>query len=382
MGSKRVPLAEVRDLIRIGGPLPFRVLDALERLLLNEGQVIHDEAQFETLTERGAWAERAVVDAVRKALAAGAPAPVAVQLSLFDRWERLLWQFDKLARGLITLEMPGANLTTFYGALAALVDRDEDIALYLCTRQGEHRFGLYPVRHPVHCAVLATLTARQLGWNEAGVEALGCAALSMNLGILELQAAMAEQADPPTKRQLEQIRAHPDAAVALLRASGITDEEWLTIISEHHEHNGGGGYPKNKADVHPGAHVLRSIDVYMAKISARATRPGVLPQLAIRQLFQQGPGDPLSMAVIRTLGVHPPGSLVKLQSGEIAVAIRRPATGTHPLVATLSDKSGRPTGETHRRNTADPGFGVQAPHAGGKEYARILPERVYGLVNG
>jgi hypothetical protein len=380
--SDRVPLADVRDLLHIGGPLPFRILDAQERLLLNEGQVIQDEGQFEALTERGAWAERASVDAERKARAAATSPPVVVQLSLFDRWERLLWQFDKLARGMVRHEVPGSDLSSFHGALRALVDRDPDIALFLCTRQEDHRFALYPLRHSIHCAVLATLASRQLGWDEARINALGCAALSMNLGILELQAIMAEQDDPPTKRQLDQIRAHPAAAVTLLRASGIVDEDWLAIVADHHEHQGGGGYPGDKADVHPSAHVLRSIDVYMAKISPRAKRPGLLPQLAVRQLFQQNPGDPLSMAVIKTLGVHPPGSLVKLHSGEIAVAIRRPAAGTHPLVATLSDRNGRPTGETHRRNTAEPDYVVEAPLVVTKEFARILPERVYGLVAG
>src|SRR6476469_7122546 len=99
--SNRVPLADVRDIIHIGSPLPFKVLDRMERLLLNEGQVVLDEAQFEALTERGAWAERSVVEAERKARAAAASPPVVVKLSLFDRWERLLWQFDKLARGLV-----------------------------------------------------------------------------------------------------------------------------------------------------------------------------------------------------------------------------------------------------------------------------------------
>lgn len=380
--SDRVPLAEVRDLLHIGSPLPFRILDAQERLLLNEGQLIHDEAQFDALIERGAWASRASVDAERRARAAAAAPPVVVQLSLFDRWERLLWQFDKLARGLVRRELPGAHLQPFHKALCALVDRDPDIALFLCTRQEDHRFALYPLRHSIHCAVLATLAGRQLGLDDIGIDALGYAALTMNLGILELQATMAEQDDPPTKKQMEQIRAHPDAAVALLRSAGIVDDRWLSNVADHHEHAGGGGYPRGKTEVDQGARVLRNIDVYMAKISPRAKRPGIAPQLAVRQLFQQDPGDPLSMAIIKTLGVHPPGSLVKLRSGEVAVAIRRPAAGTHPLVATLSDRNGRPSGETHRRNTAEAAYDVEAPLSGSKEFARILPERVYGLVSG
>lgn len=380
--SDRVPLAKVRDLIHIGAPLSFRVLDAEERLLLNEGQIIHDETQFIALTERGAWAERDSVEALRKARAAAASAPVVVQLSLFDRWERLLWRFDKLARALVHGEVPGAELIAFYVALCELVDKDPDIALYLRAWQEGHRFALYPIRHAIDCSVLATLIARQLAWDDARTDALGCAALSMNLGILELQATLAEQEDPPTKRQLDQIRAHPDATVALLRAVGIVDEDWLTIVGDHHEHRGGGGYPRNKAEVHLGAHLLRCIDVYMAKISARAARPPVVAQVAVRQLFQQDPSDPLSMAFVKTLGVYPPGSLVKLRSGEVGVVIRRPTTGTQPLVATLSDRHGKPTGETHRRNTAEQDYRVEAALTWSKEFARILPERVYGLVSG
>ncbi len=87
------------------------------------------------------------------------------------------------------------------------------------------------------------------------------------------------------------------------------------------------------------------------------------------------------MAMIKTLGVHPPGSLVRLSSGEVGVSIRRPAAGTHPLVATLSDKNGRPSGDTHRRDTAQPEFAVEGPLLDTTAFPRVLPERVYGLIS-
>jgi hypothetical protein len=88
------------------------------------------------------------------------------------------------------------------------------------------------------------------------------------------------------------------------------------------------------------------------------------------------------MAVVKTLGVHPPGSLVQLRSGEIAVSIRRPPRGTQPIVATLSDTTGRPSAQTHRRDTAQPEFAVVGLPADTTHYARVLPERVYGVVSG
>lgn len=381
--SDRIPLEQVRDLLLVGHALPFRVLDAQERLLLNEGHVLLDEAQFEALVERGAWAERALVEAERTARAAAARAAAIVpELSLFDRWERLLWQFDKCARAVARREARGDALLALYASLQALVDRDPDVALFLCIRQEDRRFALYPLRHSIHCAVLALLTGRQLGWPEARCASLACAALTMNLSMFELQALMAEQDTPATKKQLEQIRAHPDATVALLRSAGIDDEVWLSAIAQHHEQAEGAGYPQGLTQIADEAQLLRAADVYMAKISPRAKRVPLAPQTAIRQLFQQRPGDPLAMAMIKTVGVHPPGALVQLQSGEVAVAIRRPAAGTSPLVATLSDRSGRPIGETHRRDTAQPEFAVVGPLADAKAFPRVLPERVYGLIAG
>jgi hypothetical protein len=379
--SERVPLPAVRDLLAIGQPLPFRILDAQGRLLLNAGHLLVEEAQYESLLERGAWAERPAVEAERKARASAASAvPSLHALSLFDHWSRLLWRFEKLARQLVARQAGPAELASFLDDLRALVEADADVALFLCVRQDDRRFALYPLTHALHCATIALISGKQLGWSTAQVDALASAALTMNLPIFELQAAMAEQGEPPTARQMREIRAHPVAAAELLRGLGVTDESWLRTLAEHHEQPGGQGYPQGIAAPSDAARVLRAIDVFMAKISPRAHRPAMTPQNAVRQLFQQNAGDPLAMGVIKSLGVHPPGSLVQLRSGEVAVSIRRPASGLHPVVATLSDARGRPTAQTQRRDCAMPEYAVVGAPDNIAEFQRVLPERVYGVV--
>jgi HD-GYP domain-containing protein (c-di-GMP phosphodiesterase class II) len=271
---------------------------------------------------------------------------------------------------------------TYWLALKQLIDTDPDVALFFCLRQSEHRYALYAQHHAIHCAVVTLLATRLLGWPLQRQDSMGCAALTMNLAMLELQAQMAEQSDPPTQRQRDRIRAHPEGAVALLRLAGITDAEWLTTVVQHHEHPKGDGYPHGLTQVTDAAQLLRLADVYMAKVSSRALRAPLTPVVAMRQLFQQQPGDPLAMALIKSLGIHPPGALVQLQSGEAAVVIRRPSTGTHPFVATLSDTRGLPVADTHRRDTAAAGFGIQGPLADTKSFARVLPDRVYGWIPG
>jgi len=232
--EERVPIEEVMDLIHVGEPLPFKVLDLQARLLLNDGQLIANERQFDLLVARGAWVDRQLVLA-RRGQAAGllatGRAPVERLFNLFDRWERQLWDLDALlrstARGVPTADQWSALVHD----LIATVDRDVDIALYGAVRQEDRRFALYPLAHALHVAVLCLLAARQAGWTASRQGSLVAAALSMNVAMMELQALMAEQDEPPRPRQLEQIRAHPLQAVQTLRQAGVSDMVWLRAVA-------------------------------------------------------------------------------------------------------------------------------------------------------
>jgi HD-GYP domain-containing protein (c-di-GMP phosphodiesterase class II) len=381
--TERVPLDEVRDLIALGVALPFRVLDAGDRLLLNEGQTVGSERQFDALIERGAWVERARVEEVRRArgLASSAGHGVVVerQATMFDLWERALWDLEDLYRRLSRGRATAAEIDGFAQSLLALIDRDVDIALFHCVRQDDRRFALYAISHGLHCAVVGLMLSRQLGWTVPGQAALVRAALTMNVSMAELQAQMAEQGDPPTSRQLEQIRAHPMQSVQLLQDAGVTDADWLAMVRDHHERDDGSGYPRGLRDVGEQARLLRTVDIFMAKISPRARRPPMTPQNAARQQFQAEGGQALGTALIRAIGVHPPGTLVQLKSGEIGVVARRPPGSAAPIVGTLTNTHGQPVPATHLRDAAQPDYAITAALAEPPNLPRILPERFYGM---
>lgn len=382
--TERVPLPEVRDLIVVGEPLPFRVLDAAGRLLLSTGQVVGSERQFETLVDRGAWVERPLVEEVRRARAGNAGGGPAVKVqriaTLFDLWERAIWELDDIYRRLARARAQAQEVQALAAQLRALVERDSDVALFHCVRQDDRRFALYAINHGLHCAVVGLLLARHLGWDDAAQTSLVCAALTMNVSMAELQAQMAEQGEPPTSRQTEQIRQHPMGSVKLLQAAGVSDAAWLTTVAEHHERDDGSGYPSGSTTASEPARVLHAVDVFMAKISPRAKRAPMTPQNAARQLFQQPGGQALGTALIRAIGVHPPGTLVQLKSGEVGVVARRPPGSAAPVVATLTNARGQPITATHQRDTTLADFAIAAPLAEAGDLPRILPERVYGMI--
>lgn len=379
--AERVPLDQVTHLMAVGEPLPFRVFDAQGRLLLNEGQKVLNDSQLQALVDRGAWVERSAVaalEAAAAAAAASAPATPSRRLSLFDTWEQPIWDLDRLFKATLA----GLHSAREWGELVqqvkAMVDRDADVALYVAHRQEDRRFALYPQAHALHCAVLCCLAARQARWAPSREDSLMGAALTMNVAMVDLQARMAEQRDPPSPRQIEQIRAHPHQGATLLQAAGIEDPVWLEAVRDHHETPDGRGYPAARAAVSEESRVLRHADVYMAKITARAFRPALAPRVAAAQLFQQSGGDALAVALIRSVGVHPPGTLVTLASGEVAVILRRGVGTSAPVACAISDTSGRPIAGSTIRQTQEPAFAITQKPVDPAAFRRIPGERVYG----
>jgi len=382
---QRVPLAEVQDLIAVGEPLPFRVLDAAGRLLLGTGHRVQSESQLEALLERGACVEREEAQAVRQARGLHVAPPDALhavrEATWFDAWEQQMWALDRLLRNLGRDPSQSDELQGLVDRQLALVSAQPDAALFLAVRQDDRRHALYALTHGMHCATVACLTGGLLGWAPARVRSVVGAALTMNLAIIELQAQMAEQTDPPTRRQMDQIRAHPQAAAQRLEASGLQDPCWLQAVREHHERREGAGYPQGLDQPDEAAQLLRAADVFTAKISPRQLRPALSPQVAARELYQQESGGPLAAALIRAVGVYPPGDLVLLRNGEAGVVAGRADADHAAVVVALADAQARPVPGAPRRDTGQADCAIAGLWPADRPHpARVLPEQVYGLL--
>lgn len=385
--SQRLPLSEVLDLMVVGQPLPFHVLDPHERRLLAQGNVVLSDSQLEALIARGAWVHADVAQAVRRersaGLVPGGAAPSAGRLhTLFDHWEQMVWNLDGSLRKLLSGHPSDQALNKLADELLALVTRHLDAALFVTVRQSEVRYALYALQHALHTATVLTVLTQQLGWSADQVKRLVLAALTMNVSMLELQAQMAQQPDPPSNRQRELIRAHPYESERLLRAAGVNDADWLAAVRDHHERPDGSGYPRSLTQVGELAYALRLGDVFTAKISPRAIRAPMPIQAATKQLFQEEKGGPLAVGLVKALGLYPPGELVRLKSGEIAVVTHRGPNATTPRVACITNRVGKVVASTDPRDTSNAEFAIVGalPEAERKGLPRILPERVYGLI--
>ena len=61
--------------------------------------------------------------------------------------------------------------------------------------------------------------------------------------------------------------------------------------------------------------------------------------------------DAAGSAIIKAVGIYPPGSFVRLASQEVAVVLRRGRRANEPLVASVLSRIGLPLGEPALRDT-------------------------------
>ncbi|MDZ4100690.1 MAG: HD domain-containing phosphohydrolase [Hydrogenophaga sp.] len=260
-----------------------------------------------------------------------------------ERLERLTAQTDKLWR-----EHPDDSLL---------------VLVQLLFDPGMH----YSATHALLTAGLCALVGPSAGMQATEQLALARAALTMNIGMTRAHDDMARQAGPLSEPQRKAVREHPQRSAEVLRQLGVTDTSWLQLVEDHHERPDGQGYPVGKSVKSTAHHLLQMADVYAACISPRKSRGGLLSQQVARELYlgADHTPDPLGALFIKNIGFYPPGSYVRLASGEVAVVVRRGAKANAPAVLAIVGRAGLPLGEPTLRDTTDPAFEVKASLAPG-----------------
>jgi HD-GYP domain-containing protein (c-di-GMP phosphodiesterase class II) len=192
------------------------------------------------------------------------------------------------------------------------------------------------VGHAVLSALLAAELAAATGGTRQSIMDIIGAALTMNLGSMALHDRMFEMPDVPGHRVSANVCVHPIDAAGLLERIGGIPSDWVAAVAQHHENVDGSGYPcgLKRANITLPARMLRIADTLAAKMMGRKTRPpqhwNIQQTRDVPHLIQHVFGadlkrlDQLLVRQLMTrLSAFPPGSLVRLSSGELAVVNRR-----------------------------------------------------------
>ena len=225
--------------------------------------------------------------------------------------------------------------------MQALLEQDTDASLYLLFQLASTSTRGYSSSHALVCGALCHITATALALPTLERTCLVRAAMTMNIGMTALQDTLALQKDRPSKEQQAAINSHAARGRLVLEALGVQDVLWLDTVAEHHSDikipGTGIGQLPPAARL---AHMLRTVDRYAALISPRQSRPGGSATDSAKAITAAQ--DDVSPALIQVVGLTPPGTFVRLNTGDIAVVLRRRGADNLPLVATVMDAHGEP----------------------------------------
>jgi putative nucleotidyltransferase with HDIG domain len=196
-------------------------------------------------------------------------------------------------------------------SIARLKDRDE-----------------YTYMHSVAVCALMIALARQLGLDPQLTRELGLAGLLHDIGKATIPLQILNKPGKLTDAEFEAVKRHPEQGHAILAAGGAAGAVALEVCLHHHEKIDGSGYPHR---LEGGAISLYAkmgavCDVYDAITSNRPYKTGWNPAESIRRMAEWSKGhfdEMVFHAFVKTVGIYPVGSLVRMESGRLGVVVEQ-----------------------------------------------------------
>lgn len=183
----------------------------------------------------------------------------------------------------------------------------------------------YTYMHSVAVCALMIALAKELDLNETETKQAGMAGLLHDIGKAGIPLEVLNKPGALTDEEFALVKLHPERGHAMLLQAQILDEVVLDVCLHHHEKINGSGYPHKLSgdQISLFAKMGAVCDVYDAVTSNRPYKAGWEPGLSLHRMAQwEGHfDDAVFKAFVRSIGIYPIGSMVKLKSGRLAVVI-------------------------------------------------------------
>lgn len=195
----------------------------------------------------------------------------------------------------------------------------------------------YTYLHSIAVSALMINLARQLGLSVEFVKQAGVAGLFMDVGKAFLDPQLLRKPGSYSDEDWALMRRHPQLGADAVKASGDMSRIVADVCLHHHERYDGSGYPEGLSgdEISLFSRMAGICDTYDALASDRPHRRGLEPAQAVAELYKlKGHFDEsLVTSFIRSIGIYPVGSLVRLSSGMLAcVSAQRRDQLTRPVV--------------------------------------------------
>ena len=207
----------------------------------------------------------------------------------------------------------------------------------------------YTYMHSVAVCGLMIALGKQLGLEGQDLKNAGVAGLMHDVGKALIPNDVLNKPGKLTDEEFEIIKTHPRKGSEILNVATGANDVALDVCLHHHERVDGTGYPERISGdtLTLFARMGAVCDVYDALTSNRCYKNGWEPAETIRKMAEWRNGhfdERVFQAFVKTIGIYPSGTLVRLKSGRLAIVIEQTAKSllTPVVKVFFSTKSNEP----------------------------------------
>jgi HD-GYP domain-containing protein (c-di-GMP phosphodiesterase class II) len=204
----------------------------------------------------------------------------------------------------------------------------------------------YTFAHSVNVSVLAISLGTYLSFEKPQVAALGVAGLMHDFGKMSVPVEVINKPDKLTDQEWAMVKRHPVEGALLLADVPAMTKLAMVAAFEHHQHGDIRGYPRmdDHLQQHPFSQIIAIADAYDAIVAARVYyKVPTPPEQGVRIILQKRGtlfNPVLVKAFVKMIGIFPIGTILKLDTGEIAIVMNQTVDLLRPRVLLLSKYDG------------------------------------------
>ncbi|PYR76468.1 MAG: hypothetical protein DMF86_12035 [Acidobacteria bacterium] len=250
-------------------------------------------------------------------------------------------------------------------SLARLVGQDRTSLLALTALK---RYDNYTFTHMVNVSVLSMAQARALNLQGPLLREFGFAALMHDIGKVNTPLEVLNKPDRLTAEEFRIMQQHVVDGAHILRRTPEMPALAPVVAFEHHLRQDLSGYPEKigRRSLNLCTQIVSIADVYDALRSKRVYRDGLSSE-RVRAIMTEKDSPAFNTKLLRRfvnlIGLFPVGTLVRLNTEEIAVVVHEhPSDPFRPQVKIVRDRAGAAIEEPLVVNTWESGGG-DAPWA-------------------
>ena len=217
----------------------------------------------------------------------------------------------------------------------------------------------YTFTHMVNVSILTMGQARAVGIDGRLLREFGLSALMHDIGKVRTPKEILNKPEKLTDDEFAIMRRHTVDGAEILRRTPEMPILAPVVAFEHHLRLDGGGYPAGvkRTSLNLGTMLCSIADVYDAMRSQRGYQEA-FPTERILAVLKRNDGAQFDQHLVRRfvqlLGIYPPGNLVRLTTGEIAVVTKVHAPDPYrPRVRVIMGADGARLDVPHDRNLFD-----------------------------